>query len=132
MEKVSEALNATEYPDVQSVQIIFNMLRLKPAAEFFSTAKTRKVGILARVPLASGLLTGRITAQTQFPKEDHRNYNRNGEAFDKGETFSGVDLDKGLTAVSELMKLKPPNISMAQFALRWILMFERVHVRFPA
>jgi len=91
VEKVSEALKATEYPDVQSVQIIFNMLRLKPATEFFSTAKNRKVGILARVPLASGLLTGRITAQTQFPKEDHRNYNRNGEAFDKGETFSGVD-----------------------------------------
>ncbi len=131
VEKVSEALKATEYPNVQSVQIIFNMLRLKPATEFFSTAKTRKVGILARVPLASGLLTGRITAQTQFPKEDHRNYNRNGEAFDKGETFSGVNLDQGLMAVSELMKLKPPNISMAQFALRWILMFDAVTCAIP-
>lgn len=131
VEKVSEALKATEYPDVQSVQIIFNMFRLKPATEFFSTAKNRKVGILARVPLASGLLTGKITAQTQFPKEDHRNYNRNGEAFDKGETFSGVDLNQGLTAVSELKKLKPPNISMAQFALRWILMFDAVTCAIP-
>jgi len=131
VEKVSEALKATEYPDVQSVQIIFNMLRLKPATEFFSTAKNRKVGILARVPLASGLLTGRITAQTQFPKEDHRNYNRNGEAFDKGETFSGVDLTQGLAAVSELKKVKPPNMSMAQFALRWILMFEAVTCAIP-
>jgi aryl-alcohol dehydrogenase-like predicted oxidoreductase len=131
VEKVSEAVKATEYPDVQSVQIIFNMLRLKPETEFFSTAKNRKVGILARVPLASGLLTGRITAQTQFPKEDHRNYNRNGEAFDKGETFSGVDLNQGLAAVSELKKLKPPNMSMAQFALRWILMFDAVTCAIP-
>ena len=131
VEKVSEALKATEYPDVQSVQIIFNMLRLKPATEFFPTAKNRKVGILARVPLASGLLTGRITAQTQFPKEDHRNYNRNGEAFDKGETFSGVDLNRGLEAVSELKKLKPSNMSMAQFALRWILMFDAVTCCIP-
>jgi len=131
VEKVSEALKATEYPDVQSVQIIFNMLRLKPATEFFPTAKNRKVGILARVPLASGLLTGRITAQTQFPKEDHRNYNRNGEAFDKGETFSGVDLNRGLEAVSELKKLKPSNMSMAQFALRWILMFDAVTCSIP-
>ena len=131
VEKVSEALKATEYPDVQSVQIIFNMLRLKPATEFFPTAKNRKVGILARVPLASGLLTGKITAQTQFPKEDHRNYNRNGEAFDKGETFSGVDLNQGFAAVSELKKLTPPNMSMAQFALRWILMFDAVTCAIP-
>ena len=131
VEKVSEALKATEYPDVQSVQIIFNMLRLKPATEFFPTAKNRKVGILARVPLASGLLTGRITAQTQFPKEDHRNYNRNGEAFDKGETFSGVDLNLGIQAVSEFKKLKPSNMSMAQFALRWILMFDAVTCSIP-
>jgi len=131
VEKVSEGLKALEYPDVQSVQIIFNMLRLKPATEFFSAAKARKAGILARVPLASGLLTGRITAQTRFPKEDHRNYNRNGEVFDKGETFSGVDLNQGLLAVSELMKLKPPNLSMAEFALRWILMFEAVTCAIP-
>jgi len=131
VEKVSEALKATEYPDVQSVQIIFNMLRLKPATEFFPTVKNRKVGILARVPLASGLLTGKITAQTEFPKEDHRNYNRNGEAFDKGETFSGVDLNQGLAAVSELKKLTPLNLSMAQFALRWILMFDAVTCAIP-
>ena len=131
VEKVSEALKATEYPNVQSVQIIFNMLRLKPATEFFPTAKSRRVGILARVPLASGLLTGKITAQSQFPKEDHRNYNRNGEAFDKGETFSGVDLNLGLSAVSELKKLAPPNMSMAQFALRWILMFDAVTCAIP-
>ena len=131
VEKVNEAMKATEYPDVQSVQIIFNMLRLKPATEFFPTAKKRKVGILARVPLASGLLTGKITAQTQFPQDDHRNYNRNGEAFDKGETFSGVDLDQGLAAVSELKKLAPPSLSMAQFALRWILMFDAVTCAIP-
>jgi aryl-alcohol dehydrogenase-like predicted oxidoreductase len=131
VEKVSEALKAIEYPDVQSVQIIFNMLRLKPVTEFFPTAKKRNVGILARVPLASGLLTGKITAQTQFPKEDHRNYNRNGEAFDKGETFSGVDLDQGLNAVSELKKLTPPELTMAQFALRWILMFDAITCAIP-
>ena len=131
VEKVSEAMKAIEYPDVQSVQIIFNMLRLKPATEFFPAAKQHEVGILARVPLASGLLTGKITAQTQFPKDDHRNYNRNGEEFDKGETFSGVDLDRGLTAVSELKKLTPNNMSMTQFALRWILMFDAVTCAIP-
>lgn len=131
VEKVSEALKATEYPDVQTVQIIFNMLRLKPATEFFPIAEKRKVGVLARVPLASGLLTGKITAQTQFPKDDHRNYNRNGEAFDKGETFSGVSLTQGLAAVSELKKLTPPGVSMAQFALRWILMFDAVTCAIP-
>jgi len=131
VEKVSEALKATEYPDVQSVQIIFNMLRLKPATDFFPTAKQRKVGILARVPLASGLLTGKITAETTFPKEDHRNYNRHGEEFDKGETFSGVELDKGLAAVTELRKLMPENVNMAQFALRWILMHDAVTCVIP-
>jgi len=131
VEKVSEALKAVEFPGVQNVQIIFNMLRLKPATEFFPTAKKNKVGILARVPLASGLLTGRITAQTQFPQDDHRNYNRNGEAFDKGETFSGVDLNQGLVAVSELKNLAPNGLSMAQFALRWILMFDAVTCAIP-
>jgi aryl-alcohol dehydrogenase-like predicted oxidoreductase len=131
VEKVSEALKATEFPGVESVQIIFNMFRLKPATEFLPTAKKRKVGIIARVPLASGLLTGKINAQTQFPKEDHRNYNRHGESFDKGETFSGVDLDQGLVAVSELKKLAPPGLSMGQFALRWILMFDAVSCAIP-
>lgn len=131
VEKVSEAMKSMGYPDVQSVQIIFNMFRLKPATEFFPAAKQHDVGILARVPLASGLLTGKITPQTRFPKDDHRNYNRNGEAFDKGETFSGVDLDRGFEAVSELKKLTPNNMSMTQFALRWILMFDAVTCAIP-
>jgi aryl-alcohol dehydrogenase-like predicted oxidoreductase len=131
VEKLGEALKAIEYSDVQSVQIIFNMLRLKPATEFFPDAKKRNVGVLARVPLASGLLTGKITAQTQFPKDDHRNFNRHGESFDQGETFSGVDLQRGLSAVSELKKLVPVGMSMAQFALRWILMFDQVTCAIP-
>jgi aryl-alcohol dehydrogenase-like predicted oxidoreductase len=131
VEKVQEALKATEYPNVQSVQIIFNMFRIKPATEFFPVAKDRKVGILARVPLASGLLSGKMTAERVFPKEDHRNYNRHGEEFDKGETFSGVDLGKGLRAVDELKKLMPANASMAQFALRWILMHDAVTCVIP-
>jgi aryl-alcohol dehydrogenase-like predicted oxidoreductase len=131
VEKVSEALKAIEYPDVQSVQIIFNMLRMKPAAEFFPAARQRNVGILARVPLASGLLTGKITAQTQYPADDHRNFNRHGESFDQGETFSGVNLEQGLSAVSELKELVPAGTSMAQFALRWILMFNEVSCAIP-
>jgi aryl-alcohol dehydrogenase-like predicted oxidoreductase len=131
VEKVSEALKAIEYPDVQSVQIIFNMLRLKPATEFFPSAKKRNVGIIARVPLASGLLTGKITAKTQFPEDDHRNFNRHGESFDQGETFSGVDLERGLSAVSELKRLVPVGMSLAQFALRWILMFDEVSCAIP-
>ena len=131
VEKVSEALKAIEYPDVQSVQIIFNMLRLKPATEFFPAARKRNVGILARVPLASGLLTGKITAQTKFPEDDHRNFNRHGESFDKGETFSGVDLERGLSAVSELERLVPVGMSITQLALRWILMFDEVTCAIP-
>jgi aryl-alcohol dehydrogenase-like predicted oxidoreductase len=131
VEKVSEAMSATAFPGVETVQIIFNAFRLKPATEFFPTARKRKVGIIARVPLASGLLTGKITAQSQFPPDDHRNYNRNGESFDKGETFSGVDLTQGLLAVSELKQLKPPDVTMAQFALRWILMFDEVSCAIP-
>jgi aryl-alcohol dehydrogenase-like predicted oxidoreductase len=131
VEKVSEALKATEYPDVQSVQIIFNMFRLKPATEFFPTAKQRRVGIMARVPLASGLLTGKITAHTQFPKDDHRNFNRSGEVFDRGETFSGVDLEKGLATVARLKELVPTGMTLAQFALRWILMFDAVTCTIP-
>lgn len=131
VEKASEALKATEYPDVQSVQIIFNMFRLKPATEFFPTAKQRRIGIMARVPLASGLLTGKITAHTQFPEDDHRNFNRSGEVFDRGETFSGVDLEKGLTAVARLKELVPIGMTLAQFALRWILMFDAVTCTIP-
>ncbi|HEX2912459.1 MAG TPA: aldo/keto reductase [Chloroflexia bacterium] len=126
VEKVDEALKAITYPNVQSVQIIFNMFRLKPAEEFFAAAQERQVGVIVRVPLASGLLTGKLGPNSQFSSSDHRNYNRHGESFDKGETFSGVDYDTGLKAVEELRRLVPEGASMAQFALRWILMFPAV------
>ena len=131
VEKVSEALDALEHPGVETVQIIFNLFRLKPAEEFFAAAKVRKVGIIARVPMASGLLTGKITRDTQFAPDDHRNYNRHGEAFDMGETFSGVDFEVALEAVDELKKLVPGGMTLAQFALRWILMFPEVSCAIP-
>src|SRR6266536_3241326 len=123
---LDETLKAITYPNVQSVQIIFNMFRLKPAEQFFAAARERQIGILARVPLASGMLTGKFTRSTQFDPNDHRNFNRHGEAFDQGETFSGVDYEIGLQAVEELRQLVPPGATMAQFALRWILMFPEV------
>jgi aryl-alcohol dehydrogenase-like predicted oxidoreductase len=126
VEKVEEALKAIRYPNLQSVQIIFNMFRFKPAEEFFKAARERQVGIIVRVPLASGMLTGKFKRDTQFDPKDHRNYNRHGESFDQGETFSGVDYEAGLDAVEELRALVPPGVSMAQFALRWILMFPEV------
>jgi aryl-alcohol dehydrogenase-like predicted oxidoreductase len=131
VEKVAEALKSTEYADLQSVQIIFNMFRLKPATEFFPTAKERKVGVIVRVPLASGLLAGKITAQTKFPEDDHRNFNRQGQAFDVGETFSGVNLQTGLKAVEELKTIVPQGATLAQTALRWILMFDSVTCAIP-
>jgi aryl-alcohol dehydrogenase-like predicted oxidoreductase len=131
VEKVEEALKAIEYPNVQTVQIIFNMLRHRPSELLFREAKRRKEGILARVPLASGLLTGKMTLQTAFEADDHRNFNRHGESFDVGETFSGVDYETGLAAVEELKKLIPPGATMAQFALRWILMFDAVSCIIP-
>lgn len=131
VERVDEALKAITYPYVQSVQIIFNMFRLKPADQFFAAARERGVGILARVPLASGMLTGKFRPQTQFAQNDHRNYNRHGEAFDQGETFSGVDYDSGLQAVEQLRPLVPSGASMAQLALRWILMFPEVTAAIP-
>jgi aryl-alcohol dehydrogenase-like predicted oxidoreductase len=131
VETVDEALRAVKYPNVQSVQIIFNMFRLKPAETFFSVARQQQVGILARVPLASGLLTGKLTSQSTFAPDDHRNFNREGQAFDKGETFSGVPYERGLEAVEQLKKLKPDGVSMVQFALRWILMFEAVTCAIP-
>ncbi len=131
VEKVEEAIKATEYPGVQSVQIIFNMFRHRPASVFFPIAQRRRVGILARVPLASGLLTGKMTRSTAFASDDHRNFNRHGEAFDQGETFSGVDYDTGLDAVERLRKLVPPDATMAQLALRWILMFDAVSCAIP-
>jgi len=131
VEKVEEALKAIEYPGVQSVQIIFNLFRLRPAELFFPEAKRRKVGILARVPLASGLLTGKMTRETTFSSDDHRNFNRHGESFDRGETFSGVDYETGLAAVEEIRKIVPQGETMAEFALRWILMFDAVSCAIP-
>jgi aryl-alcohol dehydrogenase-like predicted oxidoreductase len=131
VEKVEEALKAIEYPNVQSVQIIFNIFRQRPAELFFREAQRRRVGILARVPLASGLLTGKMSAASAFEADDHRRYNRQGESFDRGETFAGVDYAAGLQAVEELRPLLPPGASMTQFALRWILMFEAVTCAIP-
>ena len=131
VEKVEEALKAIEYPNVQSVQIIFNMFRQRPNELFFEQAKKHKVGILARVPLASGLLTGNLTKASAFAPDDHRTYNRYGEAFDRGETFSGVDYQTGLQAVEELKAICPAGMSMTQFALRWILMFDAVTCAIP-
>jgi aryl-alcohol dehydrogenase-like predicted oxidoreductase len=131
VERVEEALKAIEFPGVQSVQIIFNMFRLRPAELFFPEARRRQVGILARVPLASGLLAGKMTRQSSFPVDDHRNFNRYGQMFDVGETFSGVDFETGLTAVDELRGLVPPGATLAQLALRWILMFDAVTCVIP-
>ena len=131
VEKVEEAIKALEFPNIQSVQIIFNIFRQRPSELFFPLAREKKVGILARVPLASGLLTGKMTTSTRFEDTDHRKYNRAGEAFDVGETFSGVDYETGLKAVEELRGLVPDEISMAQFALRWILMFDAVSLAIP-
>jgi aryl-alcohol dehydrogenase-like predicted oxidoreductase len=131
VERVDEALAAIRWPGVQSVQIIFNMFRLKPADEFFPEAKARSVGILARVPLASGLLTGKLSASSRFADDDHRAFNRQGEQFDKGETFSGVPYDVGLAAVEQLRALLPPGQSLVQLALRWILMFDAVTCAIP-
>ncbi len=126
-----EALKAIEYPGVQSVQIIFNMFRTRPAELFFAEAKRRQVGILARVPLASGLLSGKLARTTQFEADDHRKFNSKGEAFDQGETFSGIDYESGLAAVEEVRALVPPGVSMAQWALRWILMSDAVTCAIP-
>lgn len=131
VEKVEEAIKAIEYPNVASVQIIFNIFRQRPAELFFPLAQKKQVAILTRVPLASGLLTGKMSEDTTFPESDHRNYNREGEAFDVGETFAGVPFKTGLAAVDELRHLVPEGISMAQFALRWILMFDAVSLAIP-
>jgi aryl-alcohol dehydrogenase-like predicted oxidoreductase len=131
VEKVEEAIKALEYPNVQSVQIIFNVFRQRPSEMFFDLAKQHQVAILARVPLASGLLSGKMSRNTQFSADDHRSYNRHGEAFDVGETFSGVGFETGLQAVEEIRSLVPPGVSMAQFALRWILMFDAVTLAIP-
>ena len=131
VEKVEEALKAIEYPGVQSVQIIFNIFRQRPAELFFPEAQRRKVGILARVPLASGMLSGKLARDSKFEKDDHRNFNRHGEAFDRGETFAGVDYETGLRVVEELKQVVPRNATLAQLALRWILEFPAVTCSIP-
>jgi len=131
VEKVEEALKAIEYPNVKTVQIIFNIFRQRPSELFFSEAIRRKIGILARVPLASGMLTGKLTFKSTFETDDHRAFNRHGESFDRGETFSGVDYEAGLKAVEELRGLVPASWTMPQFALRWILMHEAVTCAIP-
>ena len=131
VETVAEAMKAIRYPNVQTVQIIFNIFRLKPADEFFAAAKARGVGILARVPLASGLLTGKLSARSTFADDDHRHFNRHGESFDKGETFSGVPYEAALEAVDALKPFVPAGQTLTQFALRWILMFDAVTCAIP-
>ena len=131
VERVEEALKAVEFPNVQTVQIIFNMFRQRPAELFFPEARRKRAGILARVPLASGMLTGKLNRDSRFAADDHRNFNRHGQQFDVGETFSGVDYDVALAAVEEIRKLLPPGVSMSQFALRWILMFDAVTCAIP-
>jgi aryl-alcohol dehydrogenase-like predicted oxidoreductase len=131
VEKVEEALKAIEYPNVQTVQIIFNMFRQRPMDLFFGEAERRKVGILARVPLSSGMLTGKMSRTSTFPGDDHRRFNRQGESFDRGETFSGLDYEIGLQAVEELRALLPKGMTLSQMALRWILMFPAVTCAIP-
>ncbi|MBN2370277.1 MAG: aldo/keto reductase [Vicinamibacteria bacterium] len=131
VEKVEEALKAIEYPGVQSVQIVFNMFRQRPADLFFSEARRRRVGVLARLPLSSGMLAGKMTRRTVFAPDDHRFFNREGAAFDRGETFSGIDFETSLAAVEDLRGLVPPAATLAQLALRWILMFDAVTCAIP-
>jgi aryl-alcohol dehydrogenase-like predicted oxidoreductase len=131
VERVEEALKAIEYPGVRSVQIIFNLFRQRPAELFFEQAKRRRVGVLARVPLSSGMLTGKLGKNSQFQADDHRSFNRRGEAFDRGETFSGVDFELALSVVEELRPLVPPGFSLADLALRFILDFDAVTCVIP-
>jgi len=131
VERVEEGLKAIEYPNVATVQIIYNIFRQRPADRFLSAARELNVGVIARVPLASGLLSGKFNRDTQFASTDHRNFNRHGESFDVGETFAGVDYETALDAVEELRSLVPPEMTMAQMALRWILMNDGVRTVIP-
>lgn len=131
VETVDEAMRAIRHPNVKTVQIIFNMLRLKPADAFFQAAQARQIGILARVPLASGLLTGKLSRSSSFAADDHRQFNRHGESFDMGETFSGVPYEAALDAVDALRPFVPVGMTFPQFALRWILMFDAVTCAIP-
>lgn len=131
VEKVEEAMKAIEYPNVSTVQIIFNMFRHRPRERFFRLAQDANVGVIVRVPLASGLLTGKMTRSTSFEADDHRAFNRHGEAFDRGETFSGVDYETGLEAVEKLKAVCPDGVTLPQLALRWILMHDAVSCTIP-
>ena len=131
VEKISEAMDAIQFPNVKSIQIIFNIFRQKPSEIFFKEAAKKNIAIIARVPLASGLLTGKMSKESIFPKNDHRNYNINGDAFDVGETFSGVNFEKGLDAAEKLKNILPAGFSLADMALKWILMHEEVTVVIP-
>ena len=131
VQTVEEAIACIQQPHTKSVQIIFNMLRLKPAEEFFKMANEKNIAIIVRVPLASGLLTGKMNTNSSFPENDHRNYNIKGDAFDVGETFSGVDFGKALEVVEELKSLTPEGFSLSQLALKWILMHDEVSVVIP-
>jgi aryl-alcohol dehydrogenase-like predicted oxidoreductase len=131
VETVDEALRALRHPRVQSIQVIFNLFRMKPVESLLVQARRAGVGIIARVPLASGLLTGKLTSTSTFEADDHRTFNRHGESFDRGETFSGVPYEVGLAAVEDLRALMPAGASLAQFALRWILMWEPVTTTIP-
>jgi aryl-alcohol dehydrogenase-like predicted oxidoreductase len=131
VEKVEEGLKAIEFPNVTSVQIIFNLFRQRPSELFFKEATKHDVGIIARVPLASGLLTGKFNTKTTFDTQDHRNFNRDGAAFDKGETFSGINYELGLKAVEELKALFPETTNLAPIALQWILGFDEVSCIIP-
>jgi aryl-alcohol dehydrogenase-like predicted oxidoreductase len=131
VERVEEALKAIEFPGVQTIQIIYNIVRQRPAELFFPEAKRRQVGILARVPLASGLLAGKMSAATRFSADDHRQFNRHGESFDVGETFSGLDYERGLAFVERLRAIVPAGTSLAAFALRWILEADAVTCTIP-
>jgi aryl-alcohol dehydrogenase-like predicted oxidoreductase len=131
VERIDEALAALKFPGVQSVQIIYNLFRQRPAEVLLPAAQAAQVGVLARLPLSSGMLSGKFTRDSRFGADDHRGFNRQGEAFDKGETFSGVDYEQGLAAVEELRALLPPGVSMARLALRWILMNEAITTAIP-
>ncbi len=131
VQTVEEAIACIQRPHTKSVQIIFNMLRLKPSEEFFKMAEEKNIAIIVRVPLASGLLTGKMNTNSSFPENDHRNYNIKGDAFDVGETFSGVDFNKALKVVEELKSITPQGFSLSQLALKWILMHEAVSVIIP-
>ncbi len=130
VEKVEEALKAIEYPVVDTIQIIFNLFRQRPSELFFEQAAKRNIGVIVRVPLASGLLSGKLTPSSVFKPGDHRNFNRHGEEFDKGETFSGIDYNTGLEAVEEIKEMFPGR-NLSQIALRWILGFNEVSCIIP-